>query len=39
MRRIRGALAFANRDEAAALHSVLDLLDAGKDGRLTDEDG
>ena len=28
------AMTFANRDEAAALHSVLDLLDTNKDGRL-----
>jgi pimeloyl-ACP methyl ester carboxylesterase len=29
---------FANGDEAAALHSVLDLLGAGKDGRLSDDE-
>ncbi len=29
------AMTFANRDEAAALHSVLNLLDTNKDGRLS----
>jgi pimeloyl-ACP methyl ester carboxylesterase len=32
------AMTFANRDEAAALQSVLDLLDTNKDGRLSDEE-
>jgi pimeloyl-ACP methyl ester carboxylesterase len=32
------AMTFANRDEAAALQSVLDLLDTNKDGRLSDDE-
>ena len=32
------AMTFANRDEAAALHSVLDLLDIDKDGRLSNNE-
>jgi pimeloyl-ACP methyl ester carboxylesterase len=32
------AMTFANRDEAAALRSVLDLLDTDRDGRLSDDE-
>jgi pimeloyl-ACP methyl ester carboxylesterase len=32
------AMTFANRDEAAALHSLLNLLDTDKDGRLSDNE-
>ena len=32
------AMTFANRDEAAALHSLLNLLDTDRDGRLSDKE-